>query len=43
MFCDHMAATPETEVTRLEWKYREDLWALRDGALGHHDQFINKE
>jgi hypothetical protein len=25
MFCRHMKVTPDVEVTRLEWRYREDL------------------
>ncbi len=26
MFCEHMGVSPKDEITRLEWKYREDIW-----------------
>lgn len=26
MFCLHMGTTPDQEITRIEWKYREDIW-----------------
>lgn len=26
MFCEHMGTTPDQEITRLEWKYREDIF-----------------
>ena len=45
MFCHHMGTTPDQEITRLEWRYRDDLWAEAQteaqaaaGAISHPNE-----